>query len=184
MTQLFIAVPSYEVWRTVDEQAATAQLDLTGLGPLAPYASAANITDLCINGEAGLWLDAARGLVRQDDWDCDESTLRELAVRLVALGGRAIDEASPCVDMRLAHGIRVQAVLPSVSSAGTLLSIRLPRAKRLTLDALATRGLFGTGDAVPPRVERLRGAVRARENLLITGRPAAVDLTASSASTV
>ena len=172
MPQPFIAVPSYEVRRADHESAPAAQLDTSGLGPLAPFAEAPNVTDLCINGEAGLWVDAGHGLVRQADWECDEPALRELAVRLIALGGRHIDEASPCVDVRLADGIRVHAVLPPVSSAGTLLSIRLPRAERLTLDALAARGLFGTGDSAVPRLERLRDAVRNRENLLITGAAA------------
>jgi len=63
----------------------------------------------------------------------------------------------------------VHAVLPPVSSTGTLLSIRLPRAERLSLDALAAGGLFGQGEAATDRLGRLRAAVHDRENLLVTG---------------
>lgn len=144
-------------------------LDVAVLGPLAGYAASGPVTDLFVNGESGLWLDAGHGLVHEPGWHCNETALRELAVRLIALGGRHIDEASPCVDVRLADGIRVHAVLPPVSSTGTLLSIRLPHAKRLSLAALADAGLCGTGEAASAQLTRLRAAVHDRENLLITG---------------
>ncbi|TFD32675.1 TadA family conjugal transfer-associated ATPase [Cryobacterium cryoconiti] len=144
-------------------------LDVSGLGPLAEYAANAEVTDLFVNGAAGLWVDAGHGPLHQPGWSCPEPAVRELAVRLIALGGRHIDEASPCVDVRLSDGIRVHAVLPPASSTGTLLSIRLPRAERLSLAALAAGGLFGVGEASVGAVERLRAAVHRRENLLLTG---------------
>jgi pilus assembly protein CpaF len=144
-------------------------VDVSGLGPLAEFASPGGVTDLFVNGESGLWVDAGHGLVSQPGWRCSERDVRELAVRLIALGGRHIDEASPCVDVRLSDGIRVHAVLPPVSSTGTLLSIRLPRAERLSLAALAAAGLFGVGEQAVALVVRLRTAVQSRENLLITG---------------
>lgn len=149
--------------------AVPAVADVSALGPLAGFAASGPVTDLFVNGESGLWLDAGRGLVHEPGWRCDERSLRELAVRLIALGGRHIDEASPCVDVRLSDGIRVHAVLPPVSSCGTLLSIRLPSAQRLSLAALADAGLCGQGEQASVLVGRLRAAVRARENLLITG---------------
>ncbi|WP_130176321.1 TadA family conjugal transfer-associated ATPase [Cryobacterium sp. SO1] len=146
-----------------------ARIDLSLLGPLTRFARDPAVTDLFVNGDAGLWLDAGDGLVPAPDWHSDERGIRDLAVRLIALGGRHIDEASPCVDVRLADGIRVHAVLPPVSSTGTLLSIRLPRAERLSLDALAAGGLFGQGNAATAQLGRLRAAVHDRENLLVTG---------------
>ena len=143
--------------------------DLSALGPLARFAHDSDVTDLFVNGEAGLWLDAGAGLVHAADWHDDEAGIRALAVRLIALGGRHIDEASPCVDVRLADGIRVHAVLPPVSSTGTLLSIRLPRVRRLSLHDLCAGGLFGSGAQAAEQVVRLRTAVHGRENLLVTG---------------
>ncbi|POH62240.1 type II/type IV pathway secretion protein [Cryobacterium zongtaii] len=143
--------------------------DLSALGPLSRFARDPAVTDLFVNGDAGLWLDAGRGLVPAPNWHGDERSIRDLAVRLIALGGRHIDEASPCVDVRLADGIRVHAVLPPVSSTGTLLSIRLPRTERLSLDALAAGGVFGHGEDAAAQLGRLRAAVLDRENLLVTG---------------
>ena len=145
------------------------RLNVRALGPLASYAAAPETTDLFVNGDAGLWIDAGHGLAFAPAWQLGEAEVRELAVRLIALGGRHIDEASPCVDVRLADGIRVHAVLPPVSSTGTLLSIRLPHAADRSLGALADAGLFGVGEAAAARLGRLRAAVRGRQNLLITG---------------
>ncbi|TFD22095.1 TadA family conjugal transfer-associated ATPase [Cryobacterium sp. TMS1-13-1] len=147
----------------------TDRSDLRALGPLAGYAEDPETTDLFVNGESGLWIDAGHGLAFAPAWQLGEAEVRALAVRLIALGGRHIDEASPCVDVRLADGIRVHAVLPPVSSTGTLLSIRLPHAAHRSLGALADAGLFGVGEASAARLNRLRAAVRGRQNLLITG---------------
>jgi pilus assembly protein CpaF len=174
MGQPFVAVPSYAVPVAVPRADPTARpdaarRDVRVLGPLAGYAANPDTTDLFVNGESGLWVDAGRGLAVAPDWQLGEADVRELAVRLIALGGRHIDEASPCVDVRLADGIRVHAVLPPVSSTGTLLSIRLPHAADRSLGALTEAGLFGVGEASAARVNRLRAAVRGRQNLLITG---------------
>src|SRR5690606_31175944 len=89
---------------------------------------------------------------------------RELAVRLVAAGGRHLDEAAPAVDVRIGSGIRVHGVLPPVSPTAAVLSIRLPRRTRLDLDALERAGAFAR---VPPG--RGDDLVSRRANLLVTG---------------
>ncbi len=109
------------------------------------------VTDLFCNGPGEVWVDRGEGLARVP-LQLTETRLRELAVRLVGLGGRHVDEASPTVDARLEGGIRVHAVLPPISPTGTLLSIRLPVQAR-----------------VPVADERLLSLVRTRANILITG---------------
>ncbi|KFF58861.1 hypothetical protein JF66_15430 [Cryobacterium sp. MLB-32] len=143
--------------------------NVAGLGPLARFAGDPRVTDLFLNGDSGLWIDAGSGLEAQPGWHCTEAQARQLAVHLIALGGRHVDEASPCVDVRLNDGIRVHAVLPPASSSGTLLSIRLPHSERLSLEALRANGLLGTGPEASALLERLRTAVTGRTNLLITG---------------
>ncbi|ANJ28978.1 hypothetical protein ATC03_14980 [Agromyces aureus] len=149
--------------------------DLEALGPLAGYAIA-DVTDLFVNGSAGLWVDRGAGPEHDPTWQADEAEVRALAVRLIARGGRHIDEATPAVDVRLGRGIRVHAVLPPVSTTGTLLSIRIPRAAGLRLEGLARTGMIA-GD----HERTLREAVRARKNLLITGAGGAGKTTLLSA---
>ncbi|GAA2043791.1 hypothetical protein GCM10009819_33150 [Agromyces tropicus] len=134
------------------------------LGPLGPFAADARVTDLFVNGDRGLWVDRGAGAEREPAWRATEPEVRALAVRLVARGGRHVDEATPAVDVRLGRGIRVHAAIPPVSTTGTLLSIRLPRAAGVPLSALAAGGML---DATTE--ERLRAAVLERRNLLVTG---------------
>jgi pilus assembly protein CpaF len=138
--------------------------DWTDFGALAPYVARPRVTDVFVNGARGLWIDEGAGASRQPDWECDERGLRDLAVRLVALGGRHIDEATPCVDVRLAGGVRVHAVLPPISTGGTLLSIRVPRRLRIGFAELEKLGTITHEQA-----DRLRRAITNRENVLVTG---------------
>jgi pilus assembly protein CpaF len=85
-------------------------------------------------------------------------------VRLVALGGRHVDDAAPMADVRLGSGIRVHVVLPPVSVGGTVVSIRVPRAAGLSLDQLAAGGMMA-----PEQLRMLRAAVLGRKNILVTG---------------
>lgn len=152
---------------TLDDARLARMRTAAEFGPLAPYLMAADVTDLFVNGRGGLWIDRGSGPQRDAAWTMAERPLRELAVRLIALGGRHIDEATPCVDVRLEGGIRVHAVLPPVSVGGTLLSIRVPQVRRFRLADLAEAGMFGD-DSVGV-VARLRAAVSDRVNLLVTG---------------
>jgi pilus assembly protein CpaF len=136
--------------------------DATGFGPLAPLVADPAVTDVLVNA-GSVWADSGRGLARAP-LILDEPHTRQLATRLVALGGRHLDEATPFVDVRLHDGIRVHAVLPPISPAGTLLSIRLPRLDRWTLADLERAGML-----TPPQRRQLQQMVAARQNLLVTG---------------
>jgi pilus assembly protein CpaF len=134
------------------------------LAPLAPYLDDPNVTDLFVNGATGLFVDRGAGVERAPEWRATEEEVRDLAVALIGLGGRHIDDASPCVDVRLTGGIRAHAVLPPVAPEGTLISLRVPRQDVATLDDLEERGMFPAG--VRRHLER---AIGDRVNLLITG---------------
>jgi pilus assembly protein CpaF len=135
-----------------------------GFGELEALVADPLVTDIFVNGPSSLWCDRGAGLVSEYPPWRDEAGLREFAVRLIALGGRHIDEATPCVDVRLHDGIRVHVVLPPVSTAGTLISIRLPRLEQLDLRALEANGFF----ALEP-LATVVDLVNRRENLLISG---------------
>jgi len=134
------------------------------LEPLAGYLDDPDVTDLFVNGATGLFVDRGHGATPAPEWRAREEDVRDLAVALIGLGGRHIDDATPCVDVRLDDGIRVHAVLPPVAPEGTAISIRVPRLDSPDLDALQARGMF---DA--PTRTHLEDAVARRENLLITG---------------
>jgi pilus assembly protein CpaF len=133
------------------------------LGALAPFALP-GVTDLLLTG-GRLWVDRGDGLHAADGWHrLPEDRVRELAVRLLAAGGRHLDDASPAGDARLPGGIRVHAVLPPVAVGGTAVSVRLPRREPPRLADLA-----GAGMVDPQQRATLERAMQERQNLLLTG---------------
>jgi len=133
-------------------------------GPLAMLLEDPAVTDVFVNGPRDVWVDRGGGLEHEPRIGFREADLRHLAVRLISLGGRHIDEANPCVDTRLEGGVRVHVVLPPISPNGTLISIRVARRHPLSLADLEQGGFF---DAVP--ASRLTELVVKRSNLLISG---------------
>ncbi|MFT4210670.1 MAG: TadA family conjugal transfer-associated ATPase [Microbacterium sp.] len=157
MTESFVARPrghAAPVTRVTDRH----------WGALGPLIADPDVTDVFVNGAAGAFVDRGGGARPVVPWSLDEGDVRELAVGLIAAGGRHIDEASPCVDVRLPGGARVHAVLPPIAPGGTTISVRIPRPEQMDMDALARRGLFGAATRA-----RLEGLVRDRVNLLVTG---------------
>ena len=137
--------------------------DPLAFGVLAPLLSDARVTDVFVNPDGSVWADRGAGAVRAAIV-VTSAEARELAIRLVSLGGRHVDEATPCVDVRLGDGVRVHAVLPPVSQGGATLSVRVQRRTPIGLDELDAAGVF----AEVPR-DRVQRLVDRRANLLITG---------------
>ena len=124
------------------EAAESINAELNGLGPLQQLAHDPAVTDIFVNAPDSVWFDRGRGLERSSLRFDAEHQVRSLASRLVAAGGRRLDDGSPCVDVRLKGGYRVHAVLSPISTAGTLLSIRIRREEVFTLSELRESGMF------------------------------------------
>ena len=130
--------------------------ELNGLGPLQVLTRNPAVTDIFVNAPDSVWVDQGGGIERVPVQFDNESQLRALACRLVAAGGRRLDDGSPCVDVRLAGGYRVHAVLPPVSTSGTLLSVRIRRERVFSMAELGSGGMFSPGvqDVLEKIVER------------------------------
>lgn len=137
--------------------------ELQGLGPLQRFAEDPSITDILVNGPDAVWVDDGGGLQRTDLSFPADADVRALATRLIAAGGRRLDDGNPCVDVRLDR-FRVHAVLPPLSTHGTLLSIRIQRQRSFTFDELVS-----AAELDAPMSAALRGIVRKRLNFLISG---------------
>jgi pilus assembly protein CpaF len=138
--------------------------ELNGLGPLQALARDPSVTDIFVNGPESVWLDRGDGLEKAPVAFSGEPQIRALAARLVAAGGRRLDDGSPCVDVRLDGGYRVHAVLPPISTAGTLLSIRIRRETLFSMDELRRNGMFG-----PLVQDVLERVIERRLSFLISG---------------
>lgn len=123
----------------------------------------ADVTDVLISAPNGVWVQRD-GSVERTGLNLTEEQVRRLAIELIDLGDRHIDDATPCVDVRLDGGVRVHAVLAPVSVGGTEISIRIPNARALTLSELVASGV------VSRAVEAFLGeAISAKLTFLISG---------------
>jgi pilus assembly protein CpaF len=137
--------------------------DLVGAGPLAPLLARPDVTDVLVNATE-VWVDRGAGLRREPVDVGTPEDVRRLAQRLAAAGGRRLDDSSPYVDVRLADGTRLHAVLPPVATAGPCLSLRTFRPRPFTL-----ADLVAAGTVAPPASAALSAIVAARLPYLVTG---------------
>jgi pilus assembly protein CpaF len=94
----------------------------------------------------------------------DDAHLRKIIDRIVSAVGRRIDESVPMVDARLHDGSRVNAIIPPAAIDGACLSIR-----RFAVDPLEMENLITLKSLALDIGELLKGIVRARLNVLISG---------------
>ncbi len=152
------------------------QAELSGAGPLQPLIADPDVTDILVNGVDGVWVDRGSGLQRVSLDLGDASDVRRLAVRLAAVAGRRLDDASPWVDARLPGGARLHAVLPPVVQGAAHVSLRIPRRTALSLGDLVRAGTVAE-DWAPV----LHAVVASRVAYLVTGGTGAGKTTLLSA---
>ncbi|WP_218848931.1 TadA family conjugal transfer-associated ATPase [Nocardioides perillae] len=138
--------------------------DAVGAGPLEALLRLPGVTDVLVDGPDRVLLDRGDGLEDAGVRFGSDDEVRRLAQRLAASAGRRLDDATPCVDVRLADGTRLHAVLAPLARTGTALSLRVPRRRAFRLDELVAAG------AVTPAGARLlQQVVAARLAFLVTG---------------
>jgi pilus assembly protein CpaF len=138
--------------------------EISGLGPLEPLLNDPTINDILVNTHKQVYVERYGKLERTAVRFRDEAHLRRIIERIVARMGRRVDESSPMVDARLADGSRVNAIIPPLALDGACLSIR-----KFSKDPLQVSDLIEKRSLTPEIAELLRGIVRARLNVLISG---------------
>ncbi|MEP7089980.1 MAG: TadA family conjugal transfer-associated ATPase, partial [Nocardioidaceae bacterium] len=122
--------------------------DVLGAGPLEPLLRLTGVTDVLVNGAAAVYVDRGEGLELTSTRFPDDASVRRLAQRLAGSAGRRLDDATPYVDLRLPDGTRFHAVLAPLSRPGSVISLRVPRARVFTLEELLDRGTVNADGAV------------------------------------
>jgi len=140
------------------------QDEVMGLGPLEPLLQDPAVTDILVNSYKQVFVERFGRLEPAGVRFKDDAHLRKIIDRIVSRVGRRVDESSPMVDARLADGSRVNAIIPPLAIDGPSLSIR-----RFSRDPLELENLIGFGALTPEMGEVLKGIVRARLNILVSG---------------
>jgi len=138
--------------------------DVLGAGPLEPLLRLPDVTDVLVNGPEAVYVDRGAGLERTEVTFGDDAAVRRLAQRLASAGGRRLDDSVPHVDVRLADGTRFHAVLAPLARPGTVLSLRIPHRRVLSLAELVAAGTVSTHGA-----RLLRSLVARRLAFLVSG---------------
>jgi pilus assembly protein CpaF len=138
--------------------------EVFGLGPLEPLLKDDSISDILVNTYNSIYIER-RGMLEKTNLTFkDNKHLLHIIDKIVSAVGRRVDESSPMVDARLADGSRVNAIIPPLAVDGPILSIR-----RFGSNPLGVEDLLRNVAMTPPMMELLKGCVKARLNIIISG---------------
>jgi pilus assembly protein CpaF len=140
------------------------QDEVLGLGPIEPFMHDPAVTDILVNTYRQVYVERSGKLHLTSARFKDEAHLKKIIDRIVSAVGRRIDESTPMVDARLADGSRVNVIIPPLAVDGAMLSIR-----RFAADPLELEDLISLTTLTPEIGEFLKGIVKARLNVLISG---------------
>ena len=123
-----------------------------------------SVSDILVNTHRRVYVERKGMLEMTGIQFRDDAHLMAIIDRIVSAIGRRVDESSPMVDARLADGSRVNAIIPPLAVDGPILSIR-----RFGRDPLTSDDLLQNKSLTTTMLELLRGCVKARLNILISG---------------
>jgi pilus assembly protein CpaF len=138
--------------------------EVFGLGPLEPLLQDPTINDILVNGPKQVYVERAGMLEESNIMFKDNAHLMNIIDKIVSGVGRRVDESSPMVDARLADGSRVNVIIPPLAIDGAHLSIR-----RFGHIPISEDDLIKNQTLTQPMLELLRGAVKSRLNIVISG---------------
>ena len=138
--------------------------EVFGLGPLELLLQDPTISDILVNRSSQVFIEREGRIEETDVVFRDDKHLMQIIERIVSAVGRRIDESTPMVDARLQDGSRVNVIIPPLALDGPAMSIRRFRTDRLGADDLVDRESL-----TQPMLDFLRGTVKARLNIIVSG---------------
>ncbi len=138
--------------------------EILGLGPLEVLMADPTVSDILVNNYNNIYVERGGRLERAAVRFYDNRHLMSIIDRIVSRIGRRVDESSPMVDARLEDGSRVNAIIPPLALDGPSMSIR-----RFTVEKLNVEQLINYGSMTPDMDVLIRGAVKGKLNVLISG---------------
>jgi len=138
--------------------------EVFGLGPLETLLQDPTVNDILVNTYRRVYVERAGVLEETDVSFKDNAHLMHIIEKIVGAVGRRVDESSPMVDARLADGSRVNVIIPPLAIDGPILSIR-----RFAHIPMTAEDLLANQTMTKPMLDLLKGAVKARLSILISG---------------
>ncbi len=123
-----------------------------------------SVTEIMINGTEHIFIERGGRLQKLDQGFDSPEKLQDVIQQIVAGCNRAVNEASPIVDARLADGSRVNVVMNPVALNGPIVTIRRFPARPVTMDWLVRNHSLSEQAAL-----FLENLVKAGYNIFISG---------------
>lgn len=158
------------------------------LAPFSGMLARPDVTDIYVNRPGELWIETLGGTIERHEAETiNAAVLDRLAKQVAALSHQGISREHPLLSATLPDGARIQIVAPPATRGDLALAIRKHISADMSLDDYAMTGAFAetrsdlcTGgsvasDEIRDRLARghvsgaLKGAVRARYNILVSG---------------
>jgi len=135
-----------------------------GLGPLEELLADTTVSEIMVNHWDSIYVERKGKLSKAQQRFLSEKQLMGIIERIVSPLGRRIDVSSPMVDARLRDGSRVNAIIPPLAVAGSMLTIRKFSREALGIDELVDYGTLNHQIA-----EFLQATVVSRRNIIVSG---------------
>ena len=158
------------------------------LRPLATWLTRADVTDILINAPGEVWVETLGGEPqRHAAPELTDQALWRLAAQIAAATSQGVNREHPLLAATLPDGARVQIVAPPATRGAMAIAIRKHVVSDLSLDDYAGAGAFAHVRSVSIDQQNeddlalqaalaggdvagfLRGAVRARKNIVVSG---------------
>jgi pilus assembly protein CpaF len=150
--------------------------EMFGLGRLQPLMNDPTVDNIFVDAPSRVDKQSFGIIERTDICFDDDTEVRNLVRRAARAQHRTIDEANPSLDVMLADGSRLHAVMPPITRQYTQVAIRKFTRRAHHLEDLVDAGTF-TADAG----HFLSAIVRARLNIVTSGQTGAGKTTLLSA---
>lgn len=138
--------------------------EILGYGPIEPLLRDPTVTEVMVNRADQVYCERFGKIELTEVQFRDNEHIRHVIDKIVTPLGRRVDESSPMVDARLPDGSRVNAIIPPLSLAGPVLTIR-----KFSVDPYTVEDLIGFGSLTQAMAAFLAACVKVKLNCLVVG---------------
>ena len=138
--------------------------EILGYGPIDPLIHDPTVTEIMVNGCDQVFIERDGKITKTGVCFRDNAHIVHTIEKILAPLGRRIDDRSPMVDARLPDGSRVNAIIPPLAVKGPVLTIR-----KFATDPFKSEDLISFGTMTREIANFLKGCVRARANIIVSG---------------
>lgn len=134
------------------------------LEPVRPYLEDDSVSEILINGPLSIYIERKGRLEKIDAVFPSEAALKAAATNIAKSVGRILNDEYPRLDARLPDGSRVHAVIPPLSTCGTVIAIR-----KFSRDLLTVDKLLQFGSCSESMIRLIETMVKLHKNLIVSG---------------